>query len=148
MPMEAVPMGDDPALAPIDPREFCLLLKQVDREPPRLSRDMEPDLIGIGIKQRILDALLAAPPAAADFAPALLECASALDLPPGVARGVCSDILLEWRMAHSSPAFMAWLRAEATRPPEPRRKRRTERDGEPAWRPRPERGFGGPTEQQ
>lgn len=144
---EAEAMGDDAASTAIDPREFCLLLKQVDREPPRLSRDMEPDLIGIGIKQRILDALLVAPPAAADFAPALLECASALDLPPGVTRGVCSDILLEWRMAHSSPTFMPWLRAEAAQPPEPRRKRRAERDGEPAWRPRPERTFGGPTGQ-
>ncbi len=140
-------MDDDTTIPPIDPREFCLLLKQVDREPPRLSRDMEPDLIGIGIKQRILDALLVAPPAAADFAPVLLECASALDLPTGVTRGVCSDILLEWRMAHSSPLFMGWLRAEAAQPPEPRRKRRAERDGEPTWRPRPERGFGGPTEQ-
>ncbi len=140
-------MGEDVAALSIDPREFCLLLKQVDREPPRLSRDMEPDLIGIGIKQRILDAVLVTPPTEEDFAPVLLECASVLDLPPGVARGVCSDILLEWQMAHSTPTFMAWLRAEAAQPPEPRRKRRAERDGEPAWRQRPERGFGGPTEQ-
>ncbi len=140
-------MDDDAATPPIDPREFCLLLQQVDREPPRRSRDMEPDLIGIGIKQRILEAVLVAPPAAADFAPVLLESAAALDLPPGVTRGVCSDILLEWQMAHSSPAFMDWLRAEAAQPAEPRRKRRAERDGEPAWRARPERGFGGPTEQ-
>ncbi len=128
----------------IDPEEFCRLLKLVDREPPRLSRDLEPDLIGITIKHRILDALLTAPPTASEFTTTLLERASTLDLPAGAARGVCSDILLEWQMAHSSPQFMDWLRYEATQPPEPRRQRRRERDGEPSWRSRPERGFGIP----
>lgn len=128
----------------IDPEEFCRLLKLVDREPPRLSRDLEPDLIGITIKHRILDTLIAEPPTASEFATAILERAAALDVPAGAARGVCSDILLEWQMAHSSPQFMAWLRHEAAQPPEPRRQRRRERDGEPAWRSRPVREFGIP----
>ncbi len=46
----------------IDPTEFCLLLKQVDRQPPRMSRDLEPDFIGIDLKQQILDAIIAAGP--------------------------------------------------------------------------------------
>lgn len=129
---------------PVDPAEFCRLLKLVDREPPRMSRDLEPDIIGIGMKQRILDALLTDPPAPEQFAAALLERASTLDLAPGAARGVCSDILLEWEMARSSPEFLPWLRREAENPRGPRRRRREERDGEPAWRPRGERGFGLP----
>jgi hypothetical protein len=128
----------------IDPGEFCALLKAVDRRPPRLSRDLEPDLVGIDLKHLILDALIAAPPDAADFESGLLERAAALDLPAGSARGICSDILAEWRMAHASPAFLPWLREEAARPLEPRRRRREERDGEPSWRPRPDRGFGMP----
>ena len=108
----------------IGPREFCLLLKQVDRQPPRLSRDLAPDLLGIELKQRILDAVIAADPPAEDFERALLESAAALGLPAGSARGVCSDILMEWRMAQASPNFLPWLREEAARPPEPRRRRR------------------------
>lgn len=141
-------MPEQPEAIPtaIEPREFCQLLKQVDREPPRLSRDLEPDLIGIGLKHRLLDAVLADPPDAAEFVTTLLARADTLDLPAGVARGICSDVLLEWEMAHSSSVFMAWLRSEAARPPEPRRKRREERDGEPAWRQRPERGFNNPAD--
>ncbi len=125
--------------------EFCALLKAVARRPPRLSRDLEPDLIGIELKQRILEALIADPPAPVDFEAGLLERADALDLSTGAARGVCSDILAEWRMAHAAPAFLPWLRAEAARPPDAgRRRRREEREGEPSWRPRPDRGFGAP----
>jgi hypothetical protein len=128
----------------IEPGEFCRLLKLVDREPPRLSRDLEPDLIGVTIKHQILDTLLSDPPAASEFATTLLERASMLDLPAGAARGICSDILLEWQMAQSSPHFMDWLRHEAAQPPAPRRQHRRERDGEPSWRSRSERGFGMP----
>ncbi len=110
----------------IDPQEFCLLLKQVDRRPPRMSRDLEPDFIGIDLKQRILDAVIEAAPEPDDFERVLLESAAALDIPAGSARGICSDIMLEWGMAHASPHFLPWLREEAARPPEPRRKRRGE----------------------
>src|SRR5690242_3721764 len=103
----------------IDPGEFCALLKAVDRRPPRLSRDLEPDLVGIDLKHLILDALIADPPDADEFEAGLLERAAALDLPAGTTRGICSDILTEWRMAHASPAFLPWLREEAARPHEP-----------------------------
>lgn len=134
----------EPGPISIDTAEFCRLLKEVDREPPRLSRDLEPDLIGIGLKHRILDALLTEPPDEDEFESVLLERAAELGLTPGAARGVCSDILLEWRMAHASPVFMDWLRQEATAPRGPRKRRREERDGEPSWRKRPERQFGLP----
>lgn len=136
--------SDDSGTVSIDPREFCVLLKAVDRRPPRMSRDLEPDLIGIDLKHQVLDSLIADPPDAAEFEVGLLERAAALDLPGGTARGICSDILTEWRMAHASAAFLPWLREEAARPPEPRRRRREERDGEPSWRPRAERSFGIP----
>lgn len=136
--------GDDALY--VDPQEFCILLKQVDRQPPRLSRDLEPDLIGMTIKHRILDAVIAAAPEAADFERTLLERAASLDIPHGAARGVCSDIMLEWRMAHASPHFMPWMRQEAAAPHEPRKRRREEREAgiEPEWRERPERRFGIP----
>ena len=138
--------GDLPLAGPIavNPAEFCRLLKLVDREPPRMSRDLEPDIIGIGIKQQILDALIADPPEPEQFEAVLLERAATLDLAPGAARGICSDIVLEWEMARRAPEFMPWLRREAENPRGPRRRRREERDGEPAWRPRTERGFGIP----
>ncbi len=118
------------------PREFCLLFKQVDRQPPRLSRDLEPDLLGLELKQRILDAVIAADPPAEEFERALLESAGTLGIPSGAARGICSDILLEWRMAHASPHFIPWLREEAARPPGPR-KRRREGDDREWWREPP-----------
>lgn len=111
----------------ITPREFCQLLKLVDRQPPRLSRNLDPDLLGIEMKQRILDAAIEADPTSDEFERVLLERATALGLAEGAARGVCSDVLLEWRMAHASPHFIPWMREEATR--EPRRKRR---DGQTA----------------
>ena len=112
----------------ITPREFCLLLMAVARQPPRLSRDLEPDLIGIDAKHRILAATATTDPPPAEFERALLESAAGLDLPAGLARGVCSDIMLEWRMAHASPEFVPWMRREAAAPPGPRRKRREERE--------------------
>ena len=115
---------------PIAPKEFCLLLKQVDRQPPRLSRDLEPDLLGLELKQRILDAVIAADPPAEEFERALLESAGTLGISSGAARGICSDILLEWRMAHASPHFIPWLREEAARPPGPRKRRREGDDRE------------------
>ena len=126
--------------APLAPREFCLLLKQVDRQPPRLSRDLEPDLLGIELKQRVLDAVIAADPPAEEFERALLESASTLDIPSGSARGICSDILLEWRMAHASPHFIPWLREEAARPPGPRKRRREGDDREWSREPPADRG--------
>ena len=125
---------------PIAPKEFCLLLKQVDRQPPRLSRDLEPDLIGLELKQRILDAVIAADPPAEEFERALLESASTLGIPSGSARGICSDILLEWRMAHASPHFIPWLREEAARPPGPRKRRREGDDREWSREPPADRG--------
>ena len=114
----------------IAPKEFCLLLKQVDRQPPRLSRDLEPDRLGLELKQRILDAVIAADPPAEEFERALLKSASTLGIPSGSARGICSDILLEWRMAHASPHFIPWLREEAARPPGTRRRHREGDDRE------------------
>ena len=125
----------------IDPTEFCLLLKQVDRQPPRMSRDLEPDFIGIDLKQQVLDAIIAAGPPRDEFERALLESAAALDIPAGAARGICSDIMMEWRMAHASPHFMDWLRAEAVRPPEPRKKRREDRERAGEFPERSERPF-------
>lgn len=134
----------DTAPEPVDPVEFCRLVKQVSRQPPRLSRDLEPDIVGIELKHQILDAAIAAQPTADDFEEVLLSSATALDIAAGAARGICSDILAEWRMVHTAPRYLPWLREEAARPPGPRRKRREERDGEPAWRDRPARGFGMP----
>lgn len=111
----------------ISPREFCELLHRVTRTPPRLSRNLEPDLVGIELKQQVLVAAIAADPDAASFPERLTECALALGIADGAARGVCSDILMEWRMALASPEFIPWLRAEAER--EPRRKRQR-REGE------------------
>lgn len=127
----------------VDPVEFCRLLKLVDREPPRLSRDLEPDLLGIQLKHQVLDAYLNAPPTSpAEFPAALLDRAATIAAAAGAVRGVCSDVLLEWQMACTSAGFMDWLRHEAVNPPAPRRRRREERAGEPAWTERSKRGFG------
>jgi len=95
------------------PREFCRLLKAVDCRPPRQrARDQQADLVGAALKARLLDHVMAADPEPEGFEATLLEAARAGGDPTGAARGVASDILLEWEEART-PGFIAWLERAA-----------------------------------
>lgn len=95
------------------PRDFCTLLKAVDCRPPRQrARDQQADLVGNATKERLLSYAIAADPEPEAFAATLLAGAASIGDPSGAARGVASDILLEWEEA-KVPGFVAWLEEAA-----------------------------------
>ena len=85
----------------------------------RRKRDTTPDAIGLGIRRRLLELAVDQDPDPAAFEawlsgfalePARLREGSSDGSPPsGAVRAMASAILAEWRLAHESPAFHAWL---------------------------------------
>jgi hypothetical protein len=69
------------------------------------------------LKVQLLHYLEAADPEPEAFRSAVAE--AVLEVSGGAATGpaqaVASDLLMDWDMARSSPAFVAWLRRAATR---------------------------------
>lgn len=81
----------------------------------RRKRDTRPDAIGLGIKQRLLEAAVRDDPAPDAFEAWLLEqcLAAAGGDSVGAVRAMATDILAEWRLACVSPDFGAWLASGA-----------------------------------
>jgi hypothetical protein len=87
----------------------------------RRKRDTSPDSIGLAIKRALLAAAVQADPDPASFEGWLLErCLSAddssrrhggreLSTPSGPVGAMALDIVAEWRLAQTSPAFWSWL---------------------------------------
>lgn len=109
------------------PAAICrLLLAALDASEGRRrrrKRDTTPDAIGLGIKRALLEEAIRADPDPAAFEAWLLErCTSAgaagraPGAPPeppaaasGPLRAMALDLLGEWRLAQTSPAFRSWL---------------------------------------
>jgi hypothetical protein len=120
-------MADRTAQPPptLRPAEFCRhLLAALDASEGRRrrrKRDTSPDSIGMAIKRRLLQEAVQADPDPAWFEGWLLErCLSAddsgqrhddpvLSTPSGPIRAMALDVLAEWRLAQTSPAFRSWL---------------------------------------
>ncbi len=95
------------------PRDLCRLLKAVDCRPPRQrARDQQADIVGADLKGRLLDYVIALDPEPERLEATLLAAARSVGDPTGAARGVASDILLEWEEA-KVPGFVAWLEKAA-----------------------------------
>jgi hypothetical protein len=74
------------------------------------------------LKLRLLERVIALDPEPGELERVLLE--AALEEPTdGPARGVVTDILLDWQMVRTSPRTALWMVREATAPDEPRRRR-------------------------
>jgi hypothetical protein len=100
---------------PIRPREFCALERQIVRTMAmRKKRNLAMRPIQ-DLKVQLLDYLEAADPEPQAFRAAVAE--AVLEVSGGVATGpaqaVASDLLMDWNMACSSPAFVEWLRRTA-----------------------------------
>jgi hypothetical protein len=102
-------------IAPIRPREFCALERQIVRTMAmRKKRNLAMRPIQ-ELKVQLLDYLEAADPEPEAFRAAVAE--AVLEVSGGIATGpaqaVASDLLMDWNMACSSPAFVEWLHRTA-----------------------------------
>lgn len=87
------------------------------------------------LKLRLLERVIAVDPEPEDLERLLVEAAmeEAVD---GPARGVVTDILMDWEMVRGSPRTAWWMVEQAVAPPEERRPRRDGSDA-PAARGSP-----------
>ena len=90
-------------------RELLAALEASEGRRRRRKRDTTPDAIGLGIKRALLEGAVAEDPEAADFERWLLERCLAAGGETGAMRAMALEVLAEWRLASSLPAFGDWL---------------------------------------
>lgn len=109
-----------PSQAPVRPAALCrallAALEASEGRRRRRKRDQTPDAIGLSIKRALLEAAVREDPAPEAFEGWLFErCLGGADGPSvGAVRAMAIDVLAEWRLARSLPAFAEWL-AEGAR---------------------------------
>ena len=109
------------------PRDFSLLAMSIEsRMPRKLRKKREAHDQVQDLKLKFLDRVVALDPEPSEMERVLLEAAFEEPL-DGPARGMVTDILLDWQMVRTSPRAALWMVEQATAPPEERRPRR--RDG-------------------
>lgn len=97
------------------PSEFCrALLAALDVSEGRRrrrKRDTTPDALGLGIKRALLERLVAQDPDAQDLDSWLLAQCLEPSAPhgAGAVRAMALEILDEWRLCCTVPAFGDWL---------------------------------------
>jgi hypothetical protein len=111
-------------------RELLSALEASDGRRRRRARNTTPDAIGMAIKRQLLERALADDPAPEAFEGWLFEqCrAGAVTHSAGAIRALASEILAEYHLTASLPAFDAWLAAGA--PSEDRGKHGQEEPGQ------------------
>ena len=103
------------SLSLLRPAQVCrALLSALDAAEGRRrrrQRDTTPDVLGLGIKRALLEAAVRSDPEPDAFEDWLFErCLTGMDgAPPGAVRAMARDVLLEWQLARSMPAFGGWL---------------------------------------
>jgi len=75
----------------------------------RRKRDTTPDAIGMTIKRTLLEDTVREDPSPDGYEGWLLERCLTSDDPSGPVRAMALDVLAEWQMAQTSPAFLDWL---------------------------------------
>jgi hypothetical protein len=96
-------------------RQLLSALEAGDGRRRRRKRDTTPDALGMTIKRELLERALADDPPAEGFEAWLLEqcLADAPTRSMGAVRAMAREILDEYRLAVTLPAFDAWLTAGA-----------------------------------
>jgi hypothetical protein len=93
--------------------------------PWKLRKKREAHEVVDDLKLKLLERVIELDPEPEDLERVLFE--AALEEPlDGPARGVVTDILLDWEMVRTSPRTALWMVEEAVAPIEPRRRRRSE----------------------
>jgi hypothetical protein len=110
---------------------FCALAKSIEsRMPWKLRKKREAHHAVEELKLKFLDVAIERDPEPEDFERVLVE--AALNEPAdGPARGVVTDILLDWEMVRANPRAAVWMIEQAAAPPEERRPRRRDASEEP-----------------
>src|SRR5947199_5246952 len=104
---------------PLRPRDFALLLlASGDLAPRQRARDQQADRAGLGLKRRVLEALVDRAPEPDELEAALVGIVEELGPPTGPTRALAIALWEEWQTAVATPAWVAHLLAEAVRAPE------------------------------
>ena len=90
-------------------RELLAALEASEGRRRRRKRDTTPDAIGLGIKRALLEAAVDDDPEPDSFEGWLLGRCLAAGGDGGAIRAMALEVLAEWRLAASLPAFGAWL---------------------------------------
>jgi hypothetical protein len=107
------PTVRSPALQPGDfCRQLSLALDASEGRSKRRKRDQTPDTLGLTIKRSLLQRAVVDDPPVETFERWLMERIQA-DPAGGGARAMCGEILAEYRLAASDPAFRSWLESGA-----------------------------------
>jgi hypothetical protein len=95
--------------------ELLAALDAAEGRRRKRKRDTTPDAIGLGIKRARLERAIADDPAPGDFERWLLDrCGEgAATVSVGAVRAMALELLGEWRLAATDPAFRAWLASGA-----------------------------------
>jgi hypothetical protein len=98
------------------PRRVCnALLAALDASEGRRrsrKRDQTPDAIGLAAKRALLERVVREDPEPQAFEDWLLHYAQR-EPDPGAASAMALAVLEEWRLAHATPQFAAWLEGGA-----------------------------------
>jgi hypothetical protein len=99
---------------PLRPRDLALLLlASSDLRPRQRARDQQADLAGMNLKRRVLDRVAALDPEPDEIDRVLVQVIDEMGPPTGPTRAIATTVREEWRMACSSPEWVAHLIAEA-----------------------------------
>ncbi len=90
-------------------RRLLAALDAADGRRRRRKRDTTPDAIGLGIKRRLLEGIVAADPAPDALEAWLVARCAAEPGGQGAWRAMAQDVIFEWQLAASFEAFDAWL---------------------------------------
>lgn len=90
-------------------RQLLATLTASEGRRKQRKRNTTPDAIGLSLKRDLFESVVREDPAAEDFERWLLERCLAAGNHSGPLRAVAQEVLDEWRLAESSPAFREWL---------------------------------------
>jgi hypothetical protein len=103
--------------APLRPSQVCAelldALEASEGRTRRRKRDQRPDVIGLGIKRRLLEAAVREDPEPADFEGWLLDRVVQAGAGNGADRAMALQVFEEWRLATFSDPFRGWLASGA-----------------------------------
>ena len=101
---------------PFRPSDLALLLlASGDLLPRQRARDQAPDLAGMDLKRRLLNAITAVDPEAEELEAALMQIVEDLGPPTGPTRSLALAFMEEWQAACASPEWVEHLVGEAAR---------------------------------